>query len=202
MSEQKPEAVWVFPEEPKKRGGRIALIVGLVVAVLIVAGVVGMFLIPRDGGAPTPTPSASPTASKTATPAPSASPTPTSPSGAPTTAPTTPQTAPPPVPDPSVDQFRAQVQPRLDDASTGLDLVQNQSGDSAVQVIDSLQNDAQNLAGQPAPSSIATQWGESVSTYAATLQSLRSAYAGGSDPSGRLADARAALGQLRSLVGL
>ncbi|MCE4025710.1 hypothetical protein LXM50_06965 [Microbacterium sp. Au-Mic1] len=201
MSEQKPEAVWIFPEEPKKRGGRIALIVGLIVAVLIVAAVVVLFLIPRDDGTPSPT--ASPTTTKTATPTPSASPTSTTgPSGAPTTSPTTPQTAPPPVPDPSVDQFRTQVQPRLDDGSTGLDLVQNQSGDAAVQVVDSLQNDAQNLAGQPAPSSIATQWGQSVSTYASTLQSLRSAYAGGSDPSGPLADARAALGQLRSLVGL
>ncbi|MGN7859958.1 hypothetical protein ACTJI8_05210 [Microbacterium sp. 22303] len=197
MSEQKPEAVWIFPEEPKKRGGRIALIIGLIVAVLIVAAVVVLFLIPRGDGTPAPTPS--PTTSKTATPTPTASPTPTTP---PTDLPTAPATSPPPVPDPSVDQFRAQVQPRLDDASTGLDLVQNQSGDMAVQIVDSLQNDAQNLAGQPAPASIATQWGEAVNAYAARLQSLRSAYAGGSDPSGPLVDARAALGQLRSLVGL
>ena len=197
MSEQKPEAVWVFPEEPKNRGGRIALIIGLVVAALVAAGVVVLFLIPHGDGAPVPTPS--PTTSRTATPTPTASPTPTTP---PTDLPTAPATSPPPVPDPSVDQFRGQVQPRLDDASTGLDLVQNQSGDSAVQIVDSLQNDAQNLAGQPAPSSIASQWGEAVNAYATTLQSLRSAYAGGSDPSGPLADSRAALNRIRTLVGL
>ena len=195
MSEQKPEAVWVFPEEPKKRGGRIALIIGLVVAALVVAAIVVLFLIPRGDGVPTPT--ASPTASKTATP--STSPIPTV---VPTDLPTAPVTTPPPVPDPSVDAFRGQVQPRLDDASTGLELVQSQSGDAAVQVVDSLQNDAQNLAGQPAPTAIATQWGEAVNVYAARLQSLRSAYSGGSDTSGALDDAKAALGQLRSLVGL
>ncbi|OZB84413.1 hypothetical protein [Microbacterium sp. 13-71-7] len=201
MSDQKPEAVWVFPDEPKKRGGRIALIIGLVVAALVVAAVVVLFLIPRGDGAPTPT--ASPTASRTATPTPGPSPAPTPTStSVPTDLPTAPVTAPPPVPDPSVDAFRGQVQPRLDNASTGLDLVQNHSGDTAVQVVDSLQNDAQNLASQPAPSSIATQWGEAVNAYSARLQSLRSAYAGGSDPSGPLVDAKAALGQLRSLVGL
>ena len=197
MSDQKPEAVWVFPEEPKKRGGRIALIIGLVVAALVVAGVVALFLIPRGDGTPTPT--ASPSASRTAAPTPAPSPTATT---VPSDLPTAPATTPPPVPDPSVDAFRGQVQPRLDDASTGLELVQSQSGDAAVQVVDSLQNDAQNLAGQPAPSAIATQWGEAVNTYAAKLQSLRSAYSGGSDPSGALEDAKAALAQLRSLVGL
>lgn len=201
MSEQKPEAVWVFPDEPKKRGGRVALIVSLVLAALVVAAVVVLFVIPRGDGDPAPT--ASPTVSKTATPTPSTSPSATpGPTVAPTTEPTTPQTAPPPVPDPSVDQFRGQVQPRLDDASRGLDLAQSQSGDTAVQIVDSLQNDAQNLAGQPAPSSIATQWGEAVTAYAAKLQALRSAYADGSDAAGPLVDARAALGQVRGLVGL
>jgi hypothetical protein len=199
MSDQKPEAVWIFPDEPKKRGGRIALIIGLVVAALVVAAVVVLFLIPRGDGVPTP--SASPTASKTATPKPTASPSPSS-TTVPTDLPTAPVTTPPPVPDPSIDAFRGQVQPRLDDASTGLELVQGQSGDAAVQVVDSLQNDAQNLASQPAPGSIATQWGEAVNAYAAKLQSLRGAYSGGSDPSGALGDAKAALGQLRSLVGL
>lgn len=201
MSGQKPEAVWVFPDEPKKRGGRIALIIGLVVAALVVAGVVALFLIPRGDGTPTPT--ASPSASRTATPTPTPThaPSPTA-TTLPSDLPTAPATTPPPVPDPSVDAFRGQVQPRLDDASTGLELVQSQSGDAAVQVVDSLQNDAQNLAGQPAPSAIATQWGEAVNAYAAKLQSLRSAYSGGSDPSGAHDDAKAALAQLRSLVGL
>ena len=66
----------------------------------------------------------------------------------------------------------------------------------------SLQIDAQNLAGQPAPSSIATAWSDDVNVYATKLQALRSAFASGSDASGALADAHAALAQLRSLVGL
>ncbi|MBN9156307.1 hypothetical protein [Microbacterium sp.] len=199
MSEQKPEAVWVFPEEPKNRGGRIALVVGLVVAALVAAGVVVLFLIPHGDGAPTPTPS--PTTSATSTPKPTASPTST-PTTVPTDLPTAPVTSPPPVPDPSVAQFRGVVQPRLDDASTGLDLAQNQSGDAAVQIVDSLQNDAQNLASQPAPSSISTAWSDGVTSYSAKLQALRAAFSGGSDASAALADARAALGQLRALVGL
>lgn len=197
MSEQKPEAVWVFPEE-KKRGPRIALVVLLVVLALIVVAVVALFLIPRgDGPAPTTSPTASDTATPTGSPTPS-----TSSTGAPTGAPTAPATTPPPVPDPSVDQFRAQVQPRLDDASTGLDMAQSQSGDTAVQIVDSLQNDAQNLAGQAPPASIAAAWGDGVNTYAAKLQALRSAFSSGADTSGALSDARTALGQLRTLVGL
>lgn len=82
MSEQKPEAVWVFPEEPKNRGGRIALVVGLVVAALVAAGVVVLFLIPHGDGAPTPTPS--PTTSATSTPKPTASPRPRPPRSRPT----------------------------------------------------------------------------------------------------------------------
>lgn len=203
MSEHKPEAVWVFPDEPRKRGGRIALIVGLTVAVLVAAAIVVLFLIPRGDGSPSPT--HSPTS--TATPTPSSSPTPTtsptpSPTVVPSTEPTTPQTSPPPAPDPSVAEFRGHVQPRLDAAARGLGLAQGQSGDTAVQIVDSLQNDAQNLAGQSAPASIAVQWGEDVNTYSAKLQALRSAYAGGSDASGPLADARAVLEQLRGLVGL
>lgn len=196
MSEQKPEAVWIFPEEKPRRGGRIALIIGLVVAALIAAGVVVLFLIPHgDGAAPTPSPSVS----KSSTPTPSASPTPTV---TPSDLPTAPVTSPPPVPDPSVDQFRAQVQPRLDDANTGLGIAEGQSGDTAAQTVDSLQIDAQNLAGQPAPASIAESWSQDVNTYSAKLQALKTAYTSGSDASAALADARAALGQLRSLVGL
>lgn len=190
MSEQKPEAVWVFPEEKPKRGGRIALIIALVVAVLIAAGVVALFLIPRgDGAAPTPSPSAS----KSATPIPTV---------VPTDLPTAPVTSPPPVADPSVDQFRTQVQPRLDSGTTGLALAQQHGGDVAVQVVDSLQNDAQILAGEVAPSTIASEWSAALSTYSAKLQSLRAAFAGGGDATPALSDARAALGQLRGVVGL
>jgi hypothetical protein len=198
MSEQKPEAVWIFPEEKKRRGGRIALVIGLVVAALIAAAVVALFLIPHGPGpVATPTPSVSTSASASPTPTPSPVPT-----VSPTGLPTAPVTSPPPVPDPSVDQFRAQVQQPLDDASTGLDIVQSQSGDSAAQTVDSLQIDAQNLAEKPAPSSIAEAWSTDVNTYSAKLQALRSAYGTGSDTSGALADARAALAQLRALVGL
>lgn len=198
MSEQKPEAVWIFPEEKPKRGGRIALIIALVVAVLIAAGVVALFLIPRgDGAAPTPSPSVS----KSATPSPTVSPT-HAPTSAPTDLPTAPVTSPPPVPDPSVDQFRALVQPRLDDAATGLGIAQGQSGDAAAQTVDSLQIDAQNLAGQPAPSSIAGAWSQDVNAYSAKLQALKNGFASGADTSAALADARSALGKLRGLVGL
>lgn len=192
MSEQKPEAVWVFPEEPKKRGGRIALIIGLIVAVLIVAAVVVLFLIPRGDGA-APSPSSSPSSSPTSTAIPTV---------VPTDLPTAPVTSPPPASDPSVDQFRAQVQPRLDSGTTGLALAEQHGGDIAVQVVDSLQNDAQILAGEVAPSSIAPEWSTSLSAYSAKLQSLRAAFADGGDASGALSDARSALAQLRGLVGL
>lgn len=134
----------MFPEE--KRGPRIALVVLLVVLALIVVAVVALFAMPRGDG---PAPTASPTASDG----------------------DADRLAPPvdvfdgctggrpdrarhdssPGADPSVDQFRAQVQPRLDDASTGLDMAQGPGGDTAVQIVDSLQNDAQNLAGQAPP---------------------------------------------------
>lgn len=41
-----------------------------------------------------------------------------------------------------------------------------------------------------------------MNTYAAKLQALRSAFSSGADTSGALSDARTALGQLRTLVGL
>ncbi|MDQ4215395.1 hypothetical protein [Microbacterium capsulatum] len=184
MSDEQREAVWVFPEEPNQnRGPRIALVVGLVLLVVVVAAGLALFLIPRDDAAPTASPSTAPTAA---------------PPGAPTGAPVTP----PPTPDPSVAPFRGQVQPRLDDGSTGLDMVQGKQGADAVQIVDSLQINAQNLAEQSAPDSIRAAWGDGVNAYSAKLQALRSALSAGSDPSGPLADARAALGNLRALVGL
>ncbi|WP_295011492.1 hypothetical protein [uncultured Microbacterium sp.] len=198
MSDNKPEAVWVFPEEKKRMsGGRIAVIVAIVVVVLLIAAGLVFFLVPR-GGAPVATPS--PSASSAT---PSVSPTP-SPSGSATPGPgvpTAPVTSPPPVPDPSVDVFRGQVQPRLDDATTGLTLVEGKSGPDAVQIVESLQNDAQNLATQPAPESIRTQWSDAINTYATKLSALRGAVSSG-DAGGPLADARSALGAVRSLVGL
>lgn len=200
MSGPQPEAVWVFPPK-KSRGPRIALIVLLVVLALIVAAGLAVFLIPHgdDGPAPSAGPSVSPTPSATSTPTPSPTPTVSVP---PSEAPTAPATTAPVPPDPSVAEFRGQVQPRLDDATTGLALAQGTSGDAAVQIVDALQNDAQNLAGQSAPDSIRSAWGGAVSDYAAKLQTLRSAFSAGSDASGALADARSALAGLRALVGL
>jgi len=193
MSEQKPDAVWVFPEEPKKRGGRIALIVGLVVLVLLAAGVVALFVVPRGGGALGPT--ASPSTSRTAMPSPSVSPTQTD---APTavSVPTAPATTPPPQPDPSITQFRNQVGFRLGTASEGLDMIAQGASDNA-QTVAKLQEDAQRLSDTPPPSSIADAWRSDLQNYTGYLAALSA----NSSDSGALLGARDAVGSMKSLVG-
>lgn len=189
--EQQPEAVWAFPEK-KNNKRRIWLIVILsVVAVAIVAALL-FFFLPR-GGEPEATPS--PTTSESATPTPTATPEPTP------TAPDDP-TTPPPAPDPDLDTFAAQVQPRLDDASTGLQMVAGMSGQEAVQVVDQLQQDATRLSDSAAPSAIAEKWVTVVSDYGTKLSTLRTAYENGSAPKAALDAATAALKEVRALVGL
>lgn len=193
--EQQPRAEWIFPEQKKSNKGRIWLIVGLsVLAVAIVAALL-FFFLPR-GGEPTPTPTASPTATKTATPTPT-------PTVTPTPEPTTdPAVTPPPVPDPDVATFAAQVQPRLDDASTGLSFAAGSSGQEAAQIVETLQQDAGQLSDAAAPSSISSAWYEAVGQYSARLGELRGGFEGGGDTQGAMDAATAALQELRTLVGL
>lgn len=189
--EQQPDLRWApLPPKPSNRG-RIWLIVGIVIAVLAIVGVLLFLFLPR-GAAPEPV--ASPTASAT----PSASPTPTQ-----TAEPTEPpvQTEAPPVVDPSVEAFRTQVAPRLQDAATGLDLVANATGQDAMSIIDQLQFDLQSLADTPAPSSIRTQWDDGLSGYSQQLTDLRSALSAGSSTAAALDGARTALQNLDDLVG-
>ena len=205
--EQQPDVRWAPMEPAPSNRGRIALIVGLVVAVLVVVGVLLFFLLPRGeaptpgaSGSPSPSASASPTASASA----SATPVPTT-EPEPTTTPDpsmTPVTTPPPVADPSLPAFRAQVQGRLDDALTGLDIVGETSGQDAVSVIDSLQDDAQRLAESAAPGSIEAGWNDGVGAYQQALTDLRSSAEGGTPASDVLTRARQAAENLRTLVEL
>lgn len=195
--EQQPRAEWVFPEQKKTNKKRIWLIVGLsVLAVAIVAALL-FFLLPR-GGKPEPTPTPTDTASSSPTPTATPTDTPT-----PTAAPTQePGATPPPVPDPDIPTFAAQVQPRLDDASTGLTIAADLSGQEAAQVVESLQQDAGRLSDAAAPSSISSAWYEGVGQYSARLGELRSAFESGSNTQSAMNAATAALKNLRALVGL
>lgn len=197
--EQQPRAEWIFPEQKKSNKGRIWLIVGLSVLALAIVAVLLFFLLPRGGEPePTPTPTASVSATPTPTMTPTATPTPT-----PTVAPPqTPETTPPPVPDPDVPTFAAQVQPRLDVGNRGLGMLADLSGSEAVQVIDSLQQDADQLSGAAAPSSISSSWYSAVSEYRARLGELRGAIEGGTDTQSATDAATASLQRLRSVVGL
>lgn len=196
MSEQQPEYVWAYPDEKPKRG-RTWLIVGLAVAAVVIAALV-FWLFLRPGAPvtmPTPTvtaiasPSGSPSATTGASPSPSASPETSEP----------PAVTPPPVPDPDMGTFRSQVQGWLDDAVTGLDIVSSSSGQDALPVIDALDADSQRLAGVAVPSSIATEWGQKLSSYESQLAELRSAASKGS---ASVDAARTTLQSLRGLVGL
>ncbi|MFK4761411.1 hypothetical protein ACI3KS_10800 [Microbacterium sp. ZW T5_45] len=208
MSDEQPqpELRWApLPPKPR-RAGRVWLIIGLVVAAIVVVAVVLFFLIPRgDGVAPTASPS--PSASASPSPSPSAAPSETAVPEEPTETtepePTqTPITSQPPVSDPSVATFRGQVSGWLDDALTGIDIVSGTSGQEAVDVVDSLQNDAQRLGESLPPSSIESDWNAAVGTYSQALSTLRSAASSGSGLSGALDGARSAANELRSIVGL
>lgn len=193
MSDEQGRPEWVFAEQKKRTDkGQIWLIVGLVVFALLLIGALLFFLIPRDdepGSAPAPTETAESTQSPPSTSSPSAEPT----EGA--------QTDPPPVPEPDLETFKAQVQPRLDDATRGLDLVA-QNLDLGAQIVESLQNDANILSDTPAPSSIAEGWSTAVAEYASKLAEVRATYDDGSDPQPALDAASTALQEVRALVGL
>ncbi|MFK4853256.1 hypothetical protein ACI3KT_16585 [Microbacterium sp. ZW T6_19] len=198
--EQQPELRWA-PIEPKPRNSRrMWLIIGLVVAALVVAGVVLFFVLNQNGnpdaeGTASPSPSTS--ATSTAMPSPS-------PSGSvePTTEPTTPVQTEPPVVDPSVEAFRGQVSGWLGDGGRGLDIVAESSGQDALPVIDTLQEDAQRLSDAQPPASILEQWYGGIDAYSQKLKELRSAVSAGSGVSGAVDAARTELASLKALVGL
>ena len=188
--EQQPRAEWVFPEQKKKRPGRVWLIVGLAVAAVIIVGVLLFFLIPRNE-ALAPGTSESPSSSATPSATPSTSPDPS----------ITPNASPPPVSDPDLETFTAEVQPRLDDATQGLDLVQDNL-DVGAEIVDSLQQDAEILSGSAAPSALTDDWNAALSDYTAALNSLRDAFDDDSDPQGAIDASRTSLNALRDLVGI
>ena len=196
--EQQPRPEWIFPEEKKSNKGRIWLIVGLSALALAIIGVLLFFLIPRDGE---PAPTTSPSATATTTPTPTSTPSPTATATSAPTPTTEPAPTQPPVPDPDLDTFRGQVQPRLDDATRGLQLVKDNM-DLGSQIVDSLQNDAAALSDTPAPSSISGDWSDALSQYASKLGELRAAYDNGTDPQAPLDAAGGALQKVRALVGL
>ena len=196
--EPQPELRWApIPPKPK-RTGRIWLIVGLVVAALVVVGVLLFFLLPR-GTEPDAEGTASPSPSASASPSPTASETATA---QPTTEPTTPVVTEPPVVDPSIEAFRGQVSGWLGDAGTGLDIVSESTGQDALSVVDTLQEDAQRLASLQPPTSILEQWYGGVDTYSQKLKDLRAAVSAGSGVSGAIAATRTELADLKALVGL
>ncbi|WP_336501010.1 hypothetical protein [Microbacterium paraoxydans] len=197
MDEPQPEVRWAPLPPAPKRTGRVWLIVGLSVAALAIVGLLLFFLLPR-GGAPEPVESAS--ASPTATPSETPTPAPT-PTGSATPEPT-PITTAPPVGDPTVEVFRDKVSGWLNSADRGLDIIAGASGQDALPVVDSLQQDAQRLGDALPPSSIQDSWRSGVETYAQRLVALRAAIESGSGVSGAIGSARSAAADLRDLVGL
>lgn len=196
--EQQPELRWApIPPKPSRKG-QVWLIVGLVLAALIVSIIVFISLLPH-GEEPDAegTASPSPSASASSSPAPTASAT-----AEPSTQPTAPVETEPPVVDPSVEAFRGQVSGWLGDAGRGLDIVAGASGQDALPVIDTLQQDAQRLSDAQPPASILEQWYGGISAYSQKLQDLRSAVSAGSGVSGAVDAARTELAALKALVGL
>lgn len=199
MSEPQPEYVWAFPDEKPKRG-RVWLIVMLViVALAIAAGLFWLFLRP---GSPVAGPTSSATASEslapTASPTQTSSPTP-SPTVSSTTSPDPVQTAPPPV-GPDLSAFKAQVSPVLADGAKGLGIAADSGSVEAAQTIDLLQQDAGRLSDTPAPVSISQSWSDGVGAYANALEKLRAAYEGGSTGDRESAAARDALAKLNDML--
>jgi hypothetical protein len=197
MTDPQPDVRWApIPPKPNNRG-RIWLIVGLSVLAIAIVAALLFFLIPRGEttdpeGSASPTPSVSVSPSETATTPPSTEPEQTA----------QPVETPPAPADPSVDAFRAQVEEWLGSAITGLDIVSTESGQEALTVMDSLDQDAQRLAVAAAPASMQEDWSSRVDDYIDRLGALRSAVTGGGSTGGAVDDARSALQELRSMVGL
>ena len=208
MTEPQPEYVWAFPEETPRRS-RMWLMIGLAIVAIAVAVAVVLAVVrpwetaaePSSSTTSSPTPSASASSTPSVSPTPTATPTPSStPTPVPTSAPPAP-TAPPAPSDPALPVFRDKVQPRLDDASTGLTYAQDASGEEGVQIADQLRDDAGRLSDVVAPSSIASAWRSGVQEYGQALDALRAAFVEGGSTSTQLSSARAKLAALKELVG-
>jgi cytoskeletal protein RodZ len=223
-SEARPQ--WVFAPKPKRRTGRVVLIVALIALVVAIALTSVILLMPRadspGGGATTATPTPPPTASASATRTPSSSVTPR-PTATPTATavpdptptdelppvdpeeplpvPTDAVTA-PPVVVPDTGAFATAISPRVADADTGLGMLASQTPDAAFDIVRTLEQDAMILADENPPDSIASSWRPTVQTYLGALGTLRTAIGDGTDTAAPLAEVRTALQAVKDLAGL
>lgn len=208
---------WVYVSTPKKRTGRVVLIVALIV--LVVAGLVALISWQMVTAANEARPTASATATATSTPTATPTPTTTPSSTAPATptpsatasvepdpepSATTPPTEPEnPQPDEPTGSFDEGVRNRLNDASTGIQVASMVSGRDLIdQVVNPLTLDAQNLADHAVPAASAAQWRATTSAYLAALADLRTAAESGGDTAAAIAAARTQVDALRSLAGM
>lgn len=201
-----PEYVWAFPPERQRHPGRVWVIVLLSILAVAIVGVVLWFTVfaaPKT--TPSPTPSSSSSASASPTPSSSASATPEpsetpDPSASPLPTPQETVSEPPAPVDPEVPAFRDQVQPRLGEANTGLDMLGTTSGPDASMLVSDLRADALRLVESPAPSSISSAWQGSVDGYLGALDALDAAISSGSDLTAAINNARGEIAILNDLL--
>lgn len=197
MTDPQPEYVWAFRDEKPKRGRVWLIVVLVIVAVAIAAGLFWLFLrpgFPDTAETPSPTPLMSVSASSSATPS-------TSPTPSPTPVPSSELTAPTPA-EPDLTAFRDRVRPWLDDAITGLGFLSNSDSAEAESIIDSLEGDEQRLADLPVPSSIRGEWQEALAAYSDQLETLRGVVTNGADMNSAVKTARHSVESLQATAGL
>lgn len=185
MSEDRaPDAHRAAASEGTPGRGRIWLIVGLVIAIVAVAAVVLLFVLPRSGDtAPTqsPTPAVStPTGSAEPSPSPSDDPSPT--------------------PQPTELEPAAQrIDDQLGEALADLDAISDSPADVSLGIVDELQDAAQRLSDSLPGAGIEDAYDE-LQAYSAALTDVRSALADGGSVTAALETARSALSELREAV--
>jgi len=219
---------WVFAPKPKRRTGRVVLIVALIAVVVAIALTSVILLMPRgespNSGATsasasptasssasatrTPSSSASARPTSTSTPTPTTAPDPTPTDDLPPVQPEEPLPVPtdavtvPPVVTPDTGAFATAISPRVSDADTGLGMLSSQTPDAAFDIVRTLEQDAMILADENPPDSIASSWRPTVQTYLGALGALRTAIGEGTDTVAPLADVRSALQAVKDLAGL